>query len=116
MSTSPPSPLSSPTDSAAQPGPVSVYVLPQFPSNLILHYRNTQFHVHTFVLHHHSTYFRALFDGLEPHTGAVQEMEVVDDEGERRKVIACEVSPGSSYDASKCHHSPLVDCVHLPDK
>lgn len=42
-------------------------------------------------------------------------MEVVHS-GERRKVSGCEVMPDTNYEAGKCHHSPLVHCVHLPDK
>jgi hypothetical protein len=95
---------------------VDVHLPPQRLSDIILHYRDTQLHAHTFVLNHHSAYFRALLDGLQPHSAVVQEVEVMEG-GKRRKITTTsEVSDDSSYDATKCHHSPLIHCVHLPDK
>jgi len=92
-----------------------VYLPPRCDSNFALHYRGTQFHVHTTTLQHHSAYFRTLIDSLQPVTGVVREMTIVEGR-KRRKISACEVVPSSSYETTTCRHSPLTHCVRLPDE
>ena len=52
--------------------PPHVLFPPAQRSDFIVHYGQTDFHCHTFVLHLHSTYFRHVFDALEePSAGSV---------------------------------------------
>ena len=51
-------------------------------SNLVIHYRSIDFHVHSFVLRHHSAYFRAVLDALTPLSEV--KTEEVDEEGSRK--------------------------------
>ena len=39
-------------------------------ADFVLHYDHTASHVHKFVLHHHSAYFRAYFDTLPAPSGS----------------------------------------------
>ena len=63
-------------------------------ADFIIHYQNTDFHVHKFVLHHHSAYFRTYFDLLSP---------------------TSQNSSSTSSDAAQfCNHSSIPHCIHLP--
>ena len=84
-----------------------VYLPPRQLSDFVIHYRNADFHVHQFVLHHHSAYFRTYLGALQPLVPVVR--------GRKRK--SCHVDLSSSDErCGECSHSPLVRCIHLPDE
>ena len=76
-------------------------------SDFVIHYRNADFHVHQFVLHHHSAYFRTYLDALQPLVPVVR--------GKKRKRCSVDMSSLEERDG-KCSHSPLVRCIELPDE
>lgn len=60
--------------SSSEPVPVikAVRLLDRCPSDIVLHYQGTEFYVHTYVLYHHSSYFRVLLQTfLKPQNGEV---------------------------------------------
>lgn len=81
--------------------PLDVYLFDSLSSDLILHHRNTHFHVHKFVVHHHSSYFRALLDGMKRQVQKTDEDKII---------VSLDISD------PRCNHCPLIDCVYLPDK
>ena len=81
-------------------------------SDFIIHYRNTDFHVHAFVLCEHSAYFRNYLDTQEPLLEL--KAEVVEEQGstKRRKVTAF-----TSIDICfKCGPSSITRCIDLPEQ
>ena len=84
---------------------------PKHPSDLVIHYRHTDFHVHAFVLCHDSTYFRTYLDTQTP-LKVVKTEEVEDERGtKRRKVTAFT----SSDVCAKCGPFTLTQCIELDD-
>ena len=61
----------------------------------ILHYGSTDFHVHMFVLLHHSAYFRTVFEMLSAQSPSSS-------------------SSSSSDDSQPCSHPWIAHCIHLP--
>ena len=61
----------------------------------VIHFDSSDFHVHKFVLHHHSTYFRTHFETL---------------------LQASQDSSSSSSNAPQqpCSHPSIAHCIHLP--
>jgi hypothetical protein len=76
-------------------------------SDFVVHYRNADFHVHQFVLYHHSAYFRTYFQTLQPLAQVVT--------GKKRKRCTVDLS-SSDEDSRKCSHLPLVRCIDVPDQ
>ena len=70
----------------------TVFFPPRQHADFVIHYDNAAFHVHTFVLHHHSAYFRAYFQTLSQ----------------------LSASPLSSDDKQPCNHPHIAHCIHLP--
>ena len=91
-----------------------VHLPPTFNSDFVVHYRNTDYHVHTFVLHHHSQYFRHYFDSLQPLAKVEMGESLVEGQTTCR-VTAFPSSLTSGERSSVCHHSPLIHCIDLPD-
>jgi hypothetical protein len=99
-------------------------------SDFIIHFLNTDYHVHQLVRQHHSAFFRALFDSFTP----LEQVHVVDfgarplgerkkrkiDDGKREKEEDSPSQEGSASTASSsssvlhCDHSPHVRYVQLP--
>ena len=68
-----------------------VHFPPAFLSDFVIHYRDTAYHVHKFVLCHHSSYFRTYFEPLI--------------EGQR------------VYLKAECDdHHDVAHCIRLPDR
>ena len=73
-----------------------VFFPPHELADFVIHYNNSHFHVHKFVLHHHSAYFNAYFRTLTN--------------------TASSSSP-SSDDAQLCKiHPQIAHCIHLPQQ
>ena len=87
-----------------------VHLPPSTDSNFVIHYRSTDFHVHTLVLRTHSTYFRTYLSALQP-LKEVHVEEVVEEGRKRRKVTAYT----SLEPCAKCDASSLTQCIDLPD-
>ena len=84
-----------------------VHLPPLRLSDFVIHYRSADFHVHTFVLYHHSAYFRTYLDAMQPLIPMVT--------GKKRKSCTVDLSSLEERD-DKCSHSPLVRCIDLPDE
>ena len=87
-----------------------VHLPPVSDSNFVIHFRHTDFHVHSFVLLAHSTYFRTYLDTQE----RLREVKVeeVDVEGKkRRKVTAFTLAEP----CAKCGPASIICCIDLPD-
>ena len=88
-------------------------------SVFVIHHRSTDYHVHRWVLHHHSEYFRTYLATLQPLVEAKVE-EKGAGKVKRRRVTAvvssdCEAAQESCGD--RCSgHSPLQHCIELPDQ
>ena len=80
----------SPTSPAPSTSPpTDVHFPPRQLCDFAIHYIDATFHVHKFLLHAHSAYFRALFDTLPP--------------------------PGTPTEQlSGCNHPAIALCVHIP--
>ena len=66
--------------------------------DFVIHYDNTAFHVHKFVLHHHSAYFRTYFDTLPaPSCSSCK----------KRK---------RGNPTSSCQHTHIAHCIRLPSQ
>ena len=120
------------TDSPT-PNRQQVHLPPHRSSDFVIHYRNTDYHCHSFVLQQHSAYFRTYFDALQPLT-QVQAEEVEgeetkeeveedcggeDDNPPRRKKRKFDVRFQATFTrerTSKCSHPPLVHCIDLPNR
>ena len=66
-------------------------------ADFVLHYDNTAFHVHEFVLHQHSAYFRTYFDTLSLPSRS---------KAKKRK----KSGPNS------CQHAHIAHCIRLPSQ
>ena len=89
-----------------------VHLYPALASDFVIHYRDTDFHVHTFVLHHHSGYFRNHLSATAP-AGKVEKEKVVGKGNKRRKVVTFSTTETSEV----CqHHMAYIRCLHLPTK
>ena len=124
---------------------LQVHLPPTRESNFVIHYQNTDYHSHTFVLQHHSVYFRNYFHALQPlremkTTEVEEEVGVKDaeaggkgkaeatlhredfDQGhpKRRRVdeeaLRAFSASFTRERSSKCQHSPLIPCIDLPDQ
>ena len=82
---------------------------PLLASDFVIHYRDTDFHVHKFVLLHHAGYFRNHLSATAP-AGKVEKDEVVGEGGKRRRVTTF----SSEEVSSECQHPAYVLCLHLP--
>ena len=120
--------MSSTTPSSLLTSSQQVYLPPARLSDFVIHFRDTDFHVHKLVLQHHSAYFRAIFDTFPP----LSDVVIEDVSGRERKrqrnnentvvevgdpspiAASSTVSPTSS--SAACDHSELIHCVHLPDR
>jgi hypothetical protein len=103
--------MSRPSTSTTPPPRQQVRLPPARQSDFIIHYRSCDFHTHTFVLQHHSQYFRTYIDGLEPMVGEEKELLVV--EGRKRRKV--KAFTRASKEPNCPHpHSPLTRCVDLP--
>ena len=73
----------------------SVFIPPRQYADFIIHYDDTTFQVHKFVLHQHSACFRAYLEAFIPRlTGSEQ----------------------SSNEAHSCDHAHIAHCIHLPQQ
>ena len=54
------------TTSPPPPARLQVHLPPRRTSDFVIHHRDTDYHTHSFVLHHQSAYFRHYFDALQP--------------------------------------------------
>jgi hypothetical protein len=106
-----------------------VYLPPRSLSDLILHYRDVDFHVHKLVLWQHCDYFRAIVLSLQQQQPASSSSSSSSslssftggssssvDPPLRRVCSSDQLSlqPAAPVD-SECCHSPPVACVQLPD-
>ena len=86
---------------------LQVRLSPSDDSNFVIHYRSTDFHVHSLVLRTHSTYFRTYLSALQPLKPVVT--------GKKRKTCSVDLSLADER-RDKCDHSPLIRCITLPEK
>ena len=75
-----------------------VYFPPRDIADFVIHCADTDFHVHKFVLHHHSAYFRAYFQTLSPLS----------------RCRHCGSATSSSNATEPCDHPTIAHCIHLP--
>ena len=85
----------SPVSAVASHVSGSIFFSPRKHADFVIHYDVTAFHVHKLVLDHHSAYFRAYFDTLEP----------------AESLCAC-TRPCKK--AKLCNHPSIAHCIHLP--
>jgi hypothetical protein len=90
-----------------------VHLPPHGLSDFVIHFRDTDYHSHTFLLHTHSTYFRAFLSAPQARV-EVERAEVVS-EGSKRRRVTHFTSSSSEEAGSKCSHSSLTRCIDLPD-
>ena len=88
---------------------MQVHLPPLLASDFVVHYRDTDFHVHKFVLHHHSGYFRNHLSVTAP-VGKVEKDDVVREGGKRRRVTTSIIDEVSW----ECRYLAYVLCIHLP--
>ena len=69
---------------------------PRQHADFVIHYDDKAFHVHKFVLHHHSAYFRAYFKTLT-------------------QSLDSSIPPPTKKRRS-CHHPSIAHCIHLPQQ
>ena len=86
-----------------------IYLPPLVDSNLVIHYRQTDFHVHSLVLLTQSTYFRSYLSA-QPPLKEVQ-VEEVGEEGKKRRRITTFTSLET---CAKCGPSSITRCIDLP--
>ena len=101
----------------------AVYFPPRILSDLVLHYRDVDFHVHKLVLHQECEYFRAIVTTLQPAAASASASASASSRPATRaaaKRARCESNsspPAAAVPvvASECVHSPPVACLQLPD-
>jgi hypothetical protein len=102
-------------------------------SDLILHYRDVDFHGHKVILYQHCTYFRAVIPGLQPESVSASDAESASSAAAQR--LPRSSSPSSNSDSSpsakrarcsqpislqlaqaepECTHPFPVACLQLP--
>ena len=89
-----------------------VYLPPSGLADFVIHYRDTDFHTHQFVLHHHSVYFRNYLKALSPLQTECLQPEVAGEKRKRSRSSAELQVPEERRD--KCSHSLFVRCIDLP--
>ena len=96
--------------SASTPFPprAQVHLPPRIASDFVIHYRDTDFHVHKWVLLHQSTYFHNYIHITTPAGKIVKDVVVVEG-GKQRRVTTV----SSEEVSSKCQHPAYVHCIHL---
>jgi hypothetical protein len=91
-------------------------------SDFILHFFNAGFHVHQLVLQHHLAYFRTLFEAFPPprdvYVSAVSggERKGCRAYDEDRTPAVATTNTATQSPSVVCTHSPLVQCIRLPDR
>ena len=102
----------------------AVFFPPRGLSDLILHYRDADFHVHKLVLHQECVYFRAIVTTLQPAAASASASASASSSRATRAAAKRARSSESNSSppaaavpvvASECVHSPPVACLQLPD-
>ena len=106
-----------------------VYLPPTLLSDFIVHFHDTDFHVHQLVLHHHSVYFRNLLQSFpsidETIRSSLPLVEAGGDATTRSSLPLVEAEGDATSRSSfplveagglVCGHSPWVRCVNLPSQ
>ena len=106
----------------------AVYFPPRSLSDLILHYRDVDFHVHKLVLHQECVYFRAIVTTLQPAAASASASSSGSASASSRPATRAAAKRARSSEsdssppaaavpvvASDCVHSPPVACLQLPD-
>ena len=88
-----------------------VHLPPLVDSNFVVHYRQTDFHVHSLVLLTQSTYFRSYLS-TQPPLKEVHTQDVGDKGKKRRRVTAFT----AIETCAKCGPSSITRCIDLPDE
>ena len=82
-----------------------VFFPPREVADFVIHY-DKHFHVHKFVLHHHSAYFRAYFLTLSPQSDVYIDVDIRP---------ASDSSPAIKR-PKRCNHPTIAHCIHLPQQ
>ena len=101
-------------DEEAELAPVprqQIRLPPSSDSNFVVHYRRTDFHVHSLVLVTHSTFFRNYLSSQKT-LNVSQAWEVLDKGQKRRKVVGF----ASLAECRKCGPLSLTHCIELPEE
>ena len=96
---------------------MTIFFPPRQHVDFVIHYADRHFHVHKFVLHHHSAYFRTYFltlPALPRGRSATKKRK----KAKRSSAASSnQSSSGSDSDSPQsCRHPDIAHCIHLPQQ